>query len=778
MNWIWWSEAALRFTEAGARFFWQGMVVVLLVGWLGSRMRARPDWRHGVYVTGLALLPVCFAVNLWWSVSATEVEAGLFSGGVGNSHVSRQGHEVGSRPRSAEPIGPWGSASGTRLPHELVGGRRLGQESGFGLAALLAPVVFSGYLGGLLIMAIRLSLGLSVGRRWRRRSRLVDPAMWPGVFSRLVSEFGLKAAPALVWSTDTAVPVVVGLLKPMLCLPVSLATRMSPEQIELILAHELAHLKRRDHWVVLLQRLAETGLFFHPGVWWLSRRLEEAREEACDDLVLARGTDRAVYAEALVSCAERAQLARGPLAAFQVAAVNGPDSALRRRVFRILGQRGCGAPRPGRSAAVLLSMGLATAALLPGLASGQREPAKPVTFGDLQARFQEAYREALQDPANTSNPERISTLSMKIAADVYGPHPVVMRTATEEGLDALPVWAKSLEADYLPRGESVRFEDLKDWFGVTPQGQEKGLWLLTGWQPHGLGSTVANVMLARTLSAEEFGIRSLVRQQVPPEVFRLAATEQPTLVMQTLDDLFVIECALGDLGVLEPMEVAWYVRRDRWYPVTSVAAHTVHSTAHTSKTSRLRSTTTTIRHPVDHPVDSAPSPALPQVPLEDLPAQVSTAESASPTGTIVTVTMWVAEVPSDLKLPTGEDVRARLVNQPDVDVLSAPRISVLSGREATIAVGEEIRMGAPDSPEDTETHHVGLEVTVLPEVRGDQAVYRLTCSLTEQDEDHADTLRQRQVDTWRRSERGGTDTIEVGPRADGRRVVMGLELAW
>src|SRR5258708_16026583 len=89
----------------------------------------------------------------------------------------------------------------------------------------------------------------------------------------------------------------------MIPLPASAVTGLSPTQLELILAHELAHIRRRDYLVNLLQTAVESLLFYHPAVWWVSRRMRIEREHCCDDLAVAAGGNAARYARALAALA-------------------------------------------------------------------------------------------------------------------------------------------------------------------------------------------------------------------------------------------------------------------------------------------------------------------------------------------------------------------------------------------------------------------------------------------------------------------------------------------
>ena len=95
------------------------------------------------------------------------------------------------------------------------------------------------------------------------------------------------------------VPLVVGCLRPIVVLPIAAISQLNAAQVEAILAHELAHVRRHDYLVNLMQTLAETLLFYHPAVWWLSARIRDEREHCCDDVAVAVCGDPVGYAAAL-----------------------------------------------------------------------------------------------------------------------------------------------------------------------------------------------------------------------------------------------------------------------------------------------------------------------------------------------------------------------------------------------------------------------------------------------------------------------------------------------
>ncbi|HEY4325406.1 MAG TPA: M56 family metallopeptidase [Mucilaginibacter sp.] len=115
------------------------------------------------------------------------------------------------------------------------------------------------------------------------------------------NQIGIRRAVRLVQSELVKVPVAVGWLKPMILLPVGIAFQLTPEQLDGILWHELAHIRRRDYLVNILQGTVETVFFFNPGLLWLSSLIRTEREACCDDMVLSRVDQKVNYLEALLS---------------------------------------------------------------------------------------------------------------------------------------------------------------------------------------------------------------------------------------------------------------------------------------------------------------------------------------------------------------------------------------------------------------------------------------------------------------------------------------------
>ncbi|MHC4501112.1 MAG: M56 family metallopeptidase [Planctomycetota bacterium] len=165
----------------------------------------------------------------------------------------------------------------------------------------------------------------------RLRRKMVKPvdASLHSKLKALAELLGIRRAVQLVESALVQVPTVVGWLKPVILLPASALTGLSPEQMEAILAHELAHIKRLDYLVNMLQTVVEILGFYHPAVWWVSHKIRVERENCCDDLAVSVSGDEVRYARALTLLEE----IRGGQAALAVAAGGG---SLLGRIRRLL----------------------------------------------------------------------------------------------------------------------------------------------------------------------------------------------------------------------------------------------------------------------------------------------------------------------------------------------------------------------------------------------------------------------------------------------------------
>jgi uncharacterized protein (TIGR03435 family) len=187
------------------------------------------------------------------------------------------------------------------------------------------------WLAGVTILLMRLAAGCWRIRRLHVVARFDAPSRWQPVAEQLADRLGLRRRFLIVDTMQVTTPTVIGWLRPIVLLPMAALSGLAPKQVEAILAHELAHIRRHDFLVNLLQTLAETVLFYHPAVWWVSRRIRTEREHCCDDVAVSVCGDATEYAAALTELASWS-IAHAPLA---MAATRGPLLNRVRRLLRL-----------------------------------------------------------------------------------------------------------------------------------------------------------------------------------------------------------------------------------------------------------------------------------------------------------------------------------------------------------------------------------------------------------------------------------------------------------
>lgn len=159
------------------------------------------------------------------------------------------------------------------------------------------------YALGLMVFMLRMTGDLVALFRIRHSRKLPFDTAWENYLDKLSTEWGISKKVGLFLSKRIDVPVVVGHLKPVIYLPLSMISNLTPEQIESILLHELAHIKRNDFIINILQTTVETLLFFNPFVWLISKTIRRERENCCDEMVVST-TNPQSYAEALLALEE------------------------------------------------------------------------------------------------------------------------------------------------------------------------------------------------------------------------------------------------------------------------------------------------------------------------------------------------------------------------------------------------------------------------------------------------------------------------------------------
>jgi protein involved in polysaccharide export with SLBB domain/beta-lactamase regulating signal transducer with metallopeptidase domain len=168
----------------------------------------------------------------------------------------------------------------------------------------LLPVCAALWIIGIALISIRHVGGWARVQQLRKRAGPLSGEPWDALMSRLCERLGVNRVVAIAESALVQVPSVVGYFKPIILLPVCALSGLSPQQLEGLIAHELAHVRRHDYLVNLLQIVIETLIFYHPAAWWLSKRIRQERENCCDDLAANVCGNQIAYVQALAAMEE------------------------------------------------------------------------------------------------------------------------------------------------------------------------------------------------------------------------------------------------------------------------------------------------------------------------------------------------------------------------------------------------------------------------------------------------------------------------------------------
>jgi bla regulator protein BlaR1 len=223
------------------------------------------------------------------------------------------------------------------VQHGNVSKSSLQNPASVGLLEQISAVVrgnsylfFGIWMSGVILFSLRFAGGCWQVNRLRKRQLEIVPEELLRRFTELKEKLGIRRNVDLRFSAAINTPMVIGVLKPMVLLPVGLLSGLSMEQVECILVHELAHVRRWDYFVNLLQSTVEIVLFFHPAIWWVSRVIRQERENCCDVLVVELPSSKIQYARALLSL-EVMRQQRSALA------LGSQDGELASRIRRITG---------------------------------------------------------------------------------------------------------------------------------------------------------------------------------------------------------------------------------------------------------------------------------------------------------------------------------------------------------------------------------------------------------------------------------------------------------
>lgn len=272
---------------------WVGVLIGLVAATLRRLLRsARPEARHGAALACLLAL----------AVAPVAIFAFVYRPAIAAPRLIDLSGEGRADMASTVAVGSHSSLANTLRGLDAGFGALPGRKGSPGLESLVAWLPGIWIIGSLGTLAL-LATGLIGVERLRRSSLVLDAGPIAGRCRELARALGIARRVGVAVCDRLAAPILVGVIRPMILIPPAALSGWSVEQVEMALLHELAHLRRRDNLVNLLQRIVESMVFFHPVTWWLSAWVRLEREHCCDRLVVERTGRPCEYARMLASLA-------------------------------------------------------------------------------------------------------------------------------------------------------------------------------------------------------------------------------------------------------------------------------------------------------------------------------------------------------------------------------------------------------------------------------------------------------------------------------------------
>lgn len=365
-------------------FLWQGTGLgLLLFITLQCLPYARTQVRYAAACTALTGMAILVLLTFAWQVAQPAVVAAVEDAKLLEASqptaepVPRDNHFIESTNMPVQPSTVKPEQAAAASPAVSLDEETTWTES---LATALAPwldrLVLL-WLVGVGLLTLRLGVNWLAVQRLRGQGVPIEEGRWLDPLARLRRNLHVRTPVTLLHSAAIAVPMVLGWLRPVILVPTEMVTGLTPGQLEAILAHELAHIRRYDYAVNLLQNLAETVLFFHPAVWWASAQIRKERECCCDAMAAQLCHGPLPYSQALL--AVETFRSNTPLAV----AANG--GSLLQRIRRLSGQPARSPQAAGTMLLLLAAIGLASLFALGATQASADEDNPTATMSDEEA---------------------------------------------------------------------------------------------------------------------------------------------------------------------------------------------------------------------------------------------------------------------------------------------------------------------------------------------------------------------------------------------------------
>ena len=381
-------------------FIWQGILAaVLLWGLLRTFRKASSAARYWMACLGLLTL-ACMPIATFMHVYEPQAK------------ISASAPIQITQPQSIPQLAPESvvmNADPAPLPLQSI------KEVMIGKIEAALPVCVLGWIVGVAALSLWYLGGWCQLQKLRRIGTKSVPQAIEAKAAQLAARLGIARVVRIVESALVQVPTVIGVLKPIILLPTSALTGLPPEQLSALIAHELAHIKRCDYLINILQTIVEILGFYHPALWWMSRQIRIERENGCDDMAVALLQNKKDYAGALFTMAQ----IRHRQLELAVAANGGH---LTNRISRLASKESSPRQKTGWTASVIAILLIAGLLITTSIAMSNKPVAKEGEMDPVQTRVYQVNRTVSDflETEDFSTPETAyAAINRVMAADEY-----------------------------------------------------------------------------------------------------------------------------------------------------------------------------------------------------------------------------------------------------------------------------------------------------------------------------------------------------------------------
>ncbi|MGB0864064.1 MAG: M56 family metallopeptidase [Saprospiraceae bacterium] len=293
-----WNSWAYAFTWSMIASLWQFLLVgvaLKVVLWLSPNQHS--NWKYHISLGALV-----FCVGLWWTNVAGYLSE--YQANSENTIISIQNEalltDATITPSPVIPETTNFSNENTTIATDNITIEKTFQAKATDWISRYKVFLALGWLLGVVVLLVRMLGSWWYLKTLRTKGLTVFENKYLEQFKALQKQLNINSTIQFYLSSLVSEPITFGFLKPIVLVPIGLINQLSEQEVEAILLHELAHVKRHDFLINILQNCIEITLFYHPVIWWISNQVRHIREECCDDMAISIQKNTTIYAETLV----------------------------------------------------------------------------------------------------------------------------------------------------------------------------------------------------------------------------------------------------------------------------------------------------------------------------------------------------------------------------------------------------------------------------------------------------------------------------------------------